>query len=78
MHYCVANMPGVVPRTSTFALNNATLPYVLDLADHGYREAMKRNPHLLDGLNVHEGKVTFREVAEANGLPFEDPRRSLG
>ncbi len=78
VHYCVANMPGAVPRTSTFALNNATLPYVLDLADHGYREAMKRNPHLLDGLNVHEGKVTFREVAEANGLPFEDPRRSLG
>ena len=77
VHYCVANMPGAVPRTSAFALNNATLPYVLELADHGYREAMRRNPHLADGLNVHAGKVTYREVAEANGYPYEDARRAL-
>jgi alanine dehydrogenase len=78
VHYCVANMPGGVPRTSTFALNNATLPYVLDLAGHGYREAMRRNPHLLAGLNVHEGQVTCREVAEALGLPHVDAARALG
>src|SRR5256886_133578 len=71
-HYCVANMPGGVPRTSTFALNNATLPFVLALAGRGYREAMRRNPHLLAGLNVHAGKVTCREVAEALGLDFVD------
>jgi alanine dehydrogenase len=78
VHYCVANMPGGVPRTSTYALNNATLPYVLALAGQGFREAMKRDPHLLAGLNVHEGKVTNRPVAEALGLSFEDPARALG
>jgi alanine dehydrogenase len=67
VHYCVANMPGGVPRTSTYALNNATLPYVLELAGKGWKAAMKGNPHLLAGLNVHEGKVTCREVAEALG-----------
>ncbi len=77
VHYCVANMPGGVPRTSTYALNNATLPYVLELADRGYREAMKKNPHLLAGLNVHEGKVTCREVAEALGHPYADPAAEL-
>ena len=65
VHYCVANMPGGVPLTSTYALNNATLPYVLALAGEGYRAAMRRDPHLLAGLNVHDGKVTNREVAEA-------------
>ncbi|HET9653369.1 MAG TPA: alanine dehydrogenase [Usitatibacter sp.] len=69
VHYCVANMPGGVPRTSTYALNNATLPYVLALADQGYRDALRRDPHLLAGLNVHEGVVTNRAVAEALGYP---------
>jgi alanine dehydrogenase len=73
VHYCVANMPGGVPRTSTYALNNATLPYVLALAGQGFRAAMTRDPHLLAGLNVHEGKVTNQPVAEALGYAFEDP-----
>ncbi len=73
VHYCVANMPGGVPRTSTYALNNATLPYVLELAARGYRDAMKRDPHLLAGLNVHDGRVTNREVAEALGLGYTEP-----
>jgi alanine dehydrogenase len=77
VHYCVANMPGGVPRTSTYALNNATLPYVLALAGRGYRDAMKRDPHLLAGLNVHEGKVTNREVAEALGLAYTPPSAVL-
>lgn len=78
VHYCVANMPGGVPRTSTYALNNATLSYVLALADLGYRDAMKRDPHLAAGLNVHAGKVTNRQVAEALGYAFEDSARALG
>jgi len=65
VHYCVANMPGAVPRTSTFALNNATLPFAIALANLGYKEAMRRNPHLLQGLNVCEGKITHKAVAEA-------------
>ena len=77
VHYCVANMPGGVPRTSTYALNNATLSYVLALADLGYRDAMKRDPHLAAGLNVHAGKVTNRQVAEALGYAFEDAARAL-
>jgi alanine dehydrogenase len=75
VHYCVANMPGAVPRTSTVALNNATLPYVISLANHGYREAMRRDHHLLNGLNVCNGKITYRAVAEAlNSIytPAED------
>jgi alanine dehydrogenase len=78
VHYCVANMPGGVPRTSTYALNNATLPYVLALAGHGYRDAMKRDPHLLAGLNVHAGKVTNLPVAEALGYACEDAGRAIG
>lgn len=70
VHYCVANMPGAVPRTSTVALNNATLPFVIALANHGYRDAMRRNPHLLNGLNVCNGKITYRAVAEALGQPY--------
>jgi len=70
VHYCVANMPGAVPRTSTYALNNATLPFVLALADHGWRAALKRDPHLKAGLNVAAGKVTYKEVAEALGLSY--------
>ena len=56
MHYCVTNMPGAVARTSTFALNNVTLPFVLALADKGYRVALGQDPHLRAGLNVHEGQ----------------------
>ena len=77
VHYCVANMPGGVARTSTYALNNATLPYVLDLAGRGWREAMRGNPHLLAGLNVYAGKVTCREVAEALGYPAAAPESAL-
>jgi alanine dehydrogenase len=65
VHYCVANMPGGVPRTSTFALNNATLPYVLELAEKGLRKALTDNPHLRNGLNIAFGKVTHRAVANA-------------
>ncbi len=70
VHYCVSNMPGAVPRTSTFALNNATLPFVLALADDGYREAMRKNPHLMDGLNVCRGKLTHKAVADALGQAY--------
>lgn len=70
VHYCVANMPGAVPRTSTIALNNATLPFVLALANGGYKEAMKRNHHLLNGLNVCHGKITYKAVAEAINQPY--------
>ena len=77
IHYCVANMPGAVPRTSTFALNNATLPYVLALAETGYRKALQQNPHLMNGLNIHAGRVTCREVAEALKLPYVDPLEAL-
>jgi alanine dehydrogenase len=78
IHYCVANMPGGVPRTSTFALNNATLPFVLALADQGARRALLDDPHLLNGLNLHAGQVTHPAVADALGLPFVEPRRALG
>ena len=73
IHYCVTNMPGAVARTSTFALNNATLPFALALADKGWRKAMADDAHLRNGLNVHEGKVTCRPVAEALGLPYTSP-----
>ena len=73
VHYCVANMPGAVPRTSTFALNNATLPFVLALADAGPVEAMRRDPHLRSGLNVAAGLVTEPHVAEALGYEAHDP-----
>ena len=56
VHYCVTNMPGAVPRTSTFALNNVTLPFVLALADKGWRRALGEDPHLRNGLNVHAGR----------------------
>jgi alanine dehydrogenase len=70
VHYCVTNMPGAVPRTSTFALTNATLPYVKALADHGWREAFAADAGLAHGLNVHEGRLTHEAVASALGLPF--------
>ena len=73
VHYCVTNMPGAVPRTSTFALNNATRPFVLALADKGYRRALAEDTHLRNGLNVNEGHVTCRAVAEALKLPYAPP-----
>ncbi len=77
VHYCVANMPGAVPRTSTFALNNATRPFVLALADKGFRRALEEDVHLRNGLNVHGGKVTFRAVADALGLPYTQAADAL-
>jgi alanine dehydrogenase len=71
IHYCVANMPGAVSRTSAFALNNATLPFALRIADMGAEKAMKADPHLANGLNVSGGKIRHEAVAEALGLPFE-------
>ena len=71
IHYCVANMPGAVARTSAFALNNATLPFVLKLANKGADAAMAADPHLAAGLNVSGGKIRHQAVAEALGLPFE-------
>jgi alanine dehydrogenase len=70
VHYCVANMPGAVPRTSTFALDNATRPFVLALADKGFPRALIGDLHLQNGLNVHEGRVTCRAVADALRLPY--------
>ena len=70
VHYCVANMPGAVPRTSTFALNNSTLPFVLLLADLGLRGALKVDNDLANGLNVHRGKVTHEAVANALNLDY--------
>lgn len=77
VHYCVANMPGAVPRTSTHALNNATLPYTLQLANLGWRGALKANPHLRNGLNVAFGQVTQAEVARDLGHPYTDPATLL-
>jgi len=76
VHYCVANMPGAVPLTSSHALNNATLAYGLQLADKGL-DALRHNPHLRAGLNVHRGKVTHQAVAAALGMAFVDPRDVL-
>jgi alanine dehydrogenase len=77
VHYCVANMPGAVARTSTFALNNATLPFTLALAGKGYARACRDNPHLLAGLNIHRGALTYQAVAEAQNRPFTPPDRAL-
>jgi alanine dehydrogenase len=77
VHYCVANMPGAVPRTSTYALNNATLPFVLKLADQGWRAALGADPHLKNGLNVCGGQVTCREVADALGYAHVPPDACL-
>jgi alanine dehydrogenase len=74
-HFCVTNMPGAVARTSTFALNNATLPFVLALADKGWRRAIVEDPHLRNGLNVHAGKLTCKPVAEAQGLTYTAPEQ---
>ena len=78
IHYCVANMPGGVPRTSAVALNNATLPFILSLADKGWRRALKDDPYLLEGLNVCEGKVTHSAVANDLGYDFTEPLTAIG
>ncbi|RED47688.1 alanine dehydrogenase [Aestuariispira insulae] len=78
VHYCVANMPGAVARTSTFALNNATLPFTLALADKGWKQACADDAHLLNGLNVHAGQITYEAVSEALGKEFADPKSFIG
>ena len=77
VHYCVANMPGAVARTSTFALNNATLPFMIALADKGPAKAMQADPHLLAGLNVHRGRITNAAVGAALGIEAIDPMKAL-
>jgi alanine dehydrogenase len=74
----VANMPGAVARTSTFALNNATLPFTIALAELGAEAAMKKNPHLRAGLNVYKGTLTYKAVADAQHLPFKSAEAVLG
>jgi alanine dehydrogenase len=77
VHYCVANMPGAVPRTSAFALNNATLPFVLALAEKGYRKALLDDPHFLNGLNICKGHITHEAVANDLGYRYTDPKEAL-
>ncbi len=77
VHYCVANMPGAVARTSTFALSNATTSFVLALADKGCRRALAEDPHLRNGLNVHAGNVAHCAVADALKPPYTDPDQAL-
>jgi len=78
VHYCVANMPGAVARTSTFALNNATLPFALALANKGYRQALADDVHLRRGLNIHEGKVTYKAVSDSLKLKYTPAEQALG
>jgi alanine dehydrogenase len=78
VHYCVANMPGAVPRTSTFALNNATLPFIIELANKGAKQACADNVHLRNGLNVHAGHVTYKPVADGFKLPYVSAEQALG
>jgi alanine dehydrogenase len=78
VHYCVANMPGAVARTSTFALNNATLPFIVALADKGYRQALLDDPHLRNGLNVHRGAIPYEAVANDLGHPYHSAMDVLG
>lgn len=78
VHYCVANMPGAVPRTSTFALNNATLPFIIELANKGAKQACADNVHLRNGLNVHAGHVTYKPVADGFNLPYVSAENALG
>src|SRR5688500_8217528 len=76
LHYCVANMPGAVPRTSTFALTNATLPYALELANKGFETAIKADAGLAEGVNTYAGKLTYEAVAESQNLDYT-PLNSL-
>jgi alanine dehydrogenase len=78
VHYCVTNMPGIVPHTSTYALTNATLSYVLEIADHGLESAMREDAGFRHALNVFDGKITHPGVAEALGLPLTEARTILG
>ena len=77
VHYCVANMPGGVPRTSTIALNNATLPFLVKLAKEGYVKALKDDPNLMAGLNVHKGQVTYKAVADSFGHSYVSAKEAL-
>ena len=78
VHYCVANMPGAVARTSTYALNNVTLPHALDIADQGWKTALASNPHLRNGLNVWNGKITYQAVAENLGYDYVPATTAVG
>jgi len=78
IHCCVTNMPGCVPRTSTYALTNATLPYILELANYGYPQALRKDKALAKGLNVVNGKVTCQGVAKAHNLPYYKLEKILG
>ena len=77
VHYCVANMPGGVPRTSTLALNQATLPYLVKLANKGYQKALSEDKNFLAGLNVYKGQVTYKAVADVFGHEYVDPSTVL-
>ena len=77
VHYCVANMPGGVPRTSTFAFNQATLPYLMKLANRGYQKALSEDKNFLAGLNVHKGHVTYKAVADVFGHQYVDPAQAI-
>jgi len=77
IHYCVTNMPGAVARTSTFALNNATLPFALALAEKGWQRALADDVHLRRGLNIHGGRITHAAVAEAVGLDYLPPEQAI-
>jgi alanine dehydrogenase len=77
VHYCVTNMPGAVPRTSTFALNNATLPFVLALATKGWKRALEDDPHLRAGLNVADGRITHDAVSKALGMDVVSAEKAL-
>lgn len=77
VHYCVTNMPGAVPKTSTFALNNATLPFVLSLVTKGVKLALLSDPHLMNGLNVHQGKITYEAIARDLGYDYIAARDAL-
>ncbi|MFO1257188.1 MAG: alanine dehydrogenase [Gammaproteobacteria bacterium] len=78
VHYCVTNIPGAVARTATFALNNATMPYITALAGKGLHKALREDPHLMAGLNVHHGAITYAAVAEALGYPYTAPMSVVG
>ncbi len=77
VHYCVANMPGGVPRTSTLALNKATLPYLVKLANNGYQKALSEDRNFLAGLNIHKGQVTYKAVADVFGHEYVDPNKII-
>jgi len=77
VHYCVTNMPGAVARSSTFALNNATLPFIVKLAEHGIEDALRADPHLRDGLNIYRGRLIHPAVAEAQDKAFSEAAEVL-